>query len=50
MNQQAEVNRSELGVLYTTIRDLLIQREQSLKTYIAEVFLKEEQACLNRVN
>ena len=45
MKLQAEQNRRELSVLYNAIRDMLIQREQALKTYISEVYQKEEQAC-----
>ena len=42
MKVQAEQNRRELSVLYNAIRDMLIQREQSLKTYISEVYQREE--------
>ena len=49
MKQQAENNRSELSVLYNAIRDLLMQREQALKTFIAEVQDREEAQCQNKI-
>jgi hypothetical protein len=42
MKLSAENNRRELSLLYNAIRDMLIQREQALKTYISEVYQKEE--------
>ena len=45
MKIQAEQNRRELSRLYNAIRDMLIQREQALKTFISEVYEREEQAC-----
>ena len=50
MKVQAENNRRELSVLYNAIRDLLIQREQALKTFIAEVQEREEDHCQAKIS
>ena len=49
MKVQAEHNRRDLSILYNAIRDMLIQREQALKTFISEVQEKEESACLAKI-
>ena len=49
MKLQAEQNRRELSILYNAIRDMLIQREQALKTYISEVYQKEEAQCDSKI-
>ena len=45
MKLSAETNRRELSLLYNAIRDMLIQREQALKTHISEVYQREEAQC-----
>ena len=50
MRQQAETNRKDLSILYNHIRDLLMQREQALKTHISEIFQKEEDQCLQKLS
>ena len=37
-------------MLYNAIRDMLIQREQALKTHISEVYQKEEGMCEEKVS
>lgn len=50
MKLQADNNRRELSILYNGIRDMLIQREQALKTYISEVYQKEEASCETKIS
>ena len=45
MRQKAEKNRNELSILYNNMRDILLEREQALKTYISEILRREEEAC-----
>ena len=49
MKLQAEANRRELSLLYNAIRDMLIQREQALKTYLSEVYSREESLCKAKI-
>ena len=43
MHAQAEKNRKELSSIYSYIRELLVEREQTLKRSISENLTKEEQ-------
>ena len=36
-------------MIYNAIRDIMMQREQALKTYLSEVFQKEESLCLQKL-
>ena len=49
MKLQAEHNRRDLSILYNAIRDLLMQREQALKTFISEVQEREESSCQAKI-
>ena len=50
MRQQAEKNRNELSLLYNHMRDILMEREEALKTYISEILRREEEACGVKIN
>lgn len=46
---QAEQNRRELSLLYNEVREMLIQRELALKTYISEVYEREAAQCSTKI-
>jgi hypothetical protein len=45
MQTQAEKNRKELSQIYSFVRELILDREQSLKREISDNLIKEEQEC-----
>lgn len=45
MHSQAESNRRELSKIYSYVRELILEREQTLKRQISENLVREEQDC-----
>jgi hypothetical protein len=45
MHSQAEQNRRELSKIYSYVRDLILEREQTLKRQISENLVREEEEC-----
>ena len=43
MHQQADKNRKELSSIYSYLRDLILERETTLKRQISENLTKDEQ-------
>lgn len=49
MHSQAESNRRELSKIYSYVRDLILEREQTLKRQISENLVREEEDCESKL-
>lgn len=49
MHVQSDKNRKELTQIFSYVRELILDREQSLKKLLSDNMIREEQECKNRV-